>query len=52
VIVMRLRERERVSTLTGVVEQENGDSLAGAEGEATTGATVDEPAEIETEPAT
>jgi DNA gyrase subunit A len=52
VIVMRLREGERVSTLTGVVEQENGDSLAGAEGEATTGATVDEPAEIETEPAT
>jgi DNA gyrase subunit A len=49
VIVMRLREGERVSTLTGVVEQENGDPLAGAEGGAAAGAAVEEPAEIETD---
>ena len=33
VIVMRLRDGEQVSTLTGVVEQENGDIPEGVEGE-------------------
>jgi DNA gyrase subunit A len=58
VIVMRLREGERVSTLTGVVEQENGDALVGDDGAGpVTVAPVDEPSEPdppetdETEPA-
>jgi DNA gyrase subunit A len=49
VIVMRLREGEQVSTLTGVVEQENGDVPEIGEGEepVAVGAAVEEPAEEE-----
>jgi DNA gyrase subunit A len=51
VIVMRLREGERVSTLTGVVEQENGDPIVDVEGGATGETAVEELAQVETEPA-
>jgi hypothetical protein len=46
---MRLREGEQVSTLTGVVEQENGDVPEIGEGEepVAVGAAVEEPAEEE-----
>ena len=49
VIVMRLREGEQVSTLTGVVEQENGDVPEIGEGgePVAVGAAVEEPAEEE-----
>jgi hypothetical protein len=46
---MRLRDGEQVSTLTGVVEQENGDAPEVGDGEELVAveAAVDEPAEDE-----
>jgi DNA gyrase subunit A len=51
VIVMRLREGEQVSTLTGVVEQENGDIPEAADGEPPVVAVADAEEPVEPEPA-